>query len=128
MKLRNLFSADEGVRVAVELDGIERAVLNNVYGVDVCTSKYRIVRLLELFNSLRALLALYRSSTKKFDSGCFIVLSEDDSGWNMVKAFCRDKGFDDKESCVHHIIDILTEFLHTIAVFQQMELSRGENR
>lgn len=120
MKMKNLFSVDEGLRAAVEIDSVERTVLNNVYGIDICISRYRIVRLLELFNSLRASMALYKSSIKKFDSGCLIVLSEDGSGWNMVKAFCRDKGFEDDNSCIHHLIDILTEFLHAIAIFQQM--------
>jgi len=125
MKLKNLFSVDEGNRIVVEIDNVERAVLNNVYGVDVCSSRYRIVRLLELFNSLRASIALYKSSIKRFENGCLTILSEDDVGWNMVKAFCREKGFDDEESCVHHLIDILTEFLHIIAVFQQIEMPRG---
>jgi hypothetical protein len=125
MKLKNLFSVDEGNRIVVEIDNVERAVLNNVYGVDVCTSRYRIVRLLELFNSLRASIALYKSSIKRFENGCLTILSEDSVGWNMVKAFCREKGFDDEESCVHHLIDILSEFLHIIAVFQQIEMPRG---
>lgn len=119
MKLKNTFEVEEGIRIVAEIDSIERAVLSSVYGVDVCTSKYRIVRLLELFNSLRASMALYRSSFKTFDAGCFMILSEDGSGWNMVKAFCRDKGFNDSESCANHLIDILTEFFHIIAVFQQ---------
>ncbi|MCS7110689.1 MAG: hypothetical protein RMI45_03290 [Ignisphaera sp.] len=125
MKLKSLFNIEEGVRAAVEIDSVERSVLNNVYGVDVCTSRYRIVRLLEFFNSLRASMALYKSSIRKYESGCFIVLSEDGVGWNMVKAFCKDKGFEDDDGCINHLIDILTEFLHTIAIFQQMGLARG---
>lgn len=128
MKLKNIFTTEDGVRIAIEIDSIERVVLNHVYGVDVCTSKYRIVRLLELFNSLRALIALYKSYIGGYDSGCLIVLSEDGAGWNMVKAFCRDKGFEDESGCINHLVDILTEFLHTIATLQQMELARGVER
>ncbi len=120
LKAKDIFIVEDGVRAVTEIDGVERAVLRNVYGHDVCESKYRIIRLLELFNNLRATIALYKSTIRKFETGCIIVVSEDRDEWNMLKSLCIEKGFEKDNECINHLVEILTQFLYDIAVFQQV--------
>jgi len=121
LKTKDIFIIEGGIRAVTEIDGVERAVLRNVYGHDICESRYRIIRLLELFNNLRATIALYKSTVRKFETGCIIVVSEDRDEWNMLKSLCIEKGFEKDDECINHLVEILTQFLYDIAVFQQVD-------
>lgn len=125
MKDRGIFRTEDGVRVAVELDAIERTAFYNLYGLDVCTARYRMIRLLDLLNSLRAYIALYKTPSRRFSEGCVTVLTEDASGWNIIKGLCSEKGLGDDEECLHHVLDIITQFIHDMASFQWIDISRG---
>ncbi|MDK6028987.1 hypothetical protein QPL79_06385 [Ignisphaera sp. 4213-co] len=122
MKRKSIFVSADGVRIAIEIDSIERTAFFNLYGLDVCTSKYRMIRLLDLLNSLRAYIALYKTPSKRFDSGCITILSEDTAGWSIIKNLCNEKGLNSDEECIHHVLDIITQFIHDIISFQWIEM------
>lgn len=126
MKKRSVFASADGVRIATEIDSVERTAFYNIYGLDVCTSKYRMIRLLDLLNSLRAYIALYKTPSRRFDSGCVTILSEDSVGWGIVKRLCNEKGLESDEECVQHVLDIATQFIRDIVSFQWIEIGSGK--
>ncbi|MEM0027328.1 MAG: hypothetical protein QXT53_05040 [Ignisphaera sp.] len=122
MKKKSVFASADGVRIATEIDSVERTAFYNIYGLDVCTSKYRMIRLLDLLNSLRAYIALYKTPSRRFDSGCVTILSEDSVGWEIVKKLCKEKGLESDEECVQHVLDIVTQLIRDIVSFQWIEI------
>jgi len=125
LKNRGVFITEDGIRIAAELDAVERTAFYSLYGLDVCSAKYRMIRLLDLLNSLRAYIALYKTPSRRFEEGCITILTEDASGWNIIKGLCNEKGLEGNEECLHHVLDILTQFVHDIASFQWIEVAKG---
>lgn len=121
MKLQKFERLDDWIRIIVEVNPYERAVLDAIIG-DPCRNPLNLPTLFQrLTLPIVFEISMSPSYTRRYDSGCYGVLTSRSYEWNVYMPSCKKRGIDDEGACAEVIIMLINDFLEF--AYKHMPLS-----